>query len=76
MGSLECISKVLQVDISYFFEEDVIEHLADETMKYEKNPDFKNFMFGFSRDIARGMKLEEAVSKNMDRFKPKTSNNI
>lgn len=62
---LENIAKELGVDISFFFEDIIIEKLVDEILKRPENPDLKTFMFGFSRDIAKGMKLEEAVYKNM-----------
>lgn len=67
LETLERISEVLQVDITYFFEEELTDRLVDEIMKHEQNPDLKGFMFGFSRDISKGMKLEEAVFKNMDK---------
>ena len=63
LGTLESISKEMGVDISYFFEGDVVERIADEIMKHEKNPDLRSFMFGFSRNIAKGDKLENAIGK-------------
>lgn len=63
--TLYSISKILRVDISFFFEDKVIDRFVDEVLKRPENPDLKTFMFGFSRDIAKGMKLEEAVYKNM-----------
>lgn len=66
LSSLIKISKALDVSVSYFFEEEVIERLSDEVMKYEKDPGLKPFMYGFSRDVSKGMKLEESVFKNLN----------
>lgn len=64
--TLELIAKELDVDISYFFEEIIIEKLVDEIISHNKTSDLKNFMFGFSRDISKGLSLKEAVYKNID----------
>ncbi len=64
--TLEKIGKVLDVHPFYFFEEEIIERLTGEVAKNEKNPDLKSFLMGFSRDINKGMKLEDATRKNLD----------
>lgn len=60
------IAKILNVHPFYFFENDIIERLTEEVAKRQENPDLKSFLMGFSRDINKGMKLEEAVQKAID----------
>lgn len=64
--TLEKIGKVLDVHPFYFFEDEIIERLTEEVAKNEKNPDLKGFLMGFSRDVNKGMKLEDATRKNID----------
>lgn len=67
MLMIERIATILAVHPFYFFEGDIVERMAEEITKHSQKTDLKDFMFGFSRDIAKGMKLEEAVYKNMDK---------
>lgn len=62
---LEGIAKYLGVHPLYLLESDVIDRMAESIVNRKENPELKGFMFGFSRDVAKGMKLEEAVYKNM-----------
>ena len=64
---IERIAEILDVDPFYFFEGEIVERMAEEITKHSQKIDLKDFMFGFSRDIAKGMKLEDAVFKNMDK---------
>lgn len=64
--TLESIAKELDVDVSYFFENIVVEKMVDEILRHNKSADLKNFMFGFSRDVSKGMSVKDAVYKNID----------
>lgn len=66
ISTLSEIARELNVSIDYFFEEKIIDRLAEEVMKYDKSGDLKIFLFGFSRDLSKGMKFEDAVRKNQD----------
>lgn len=64
--ALTKIAKILNVHPFYFFENDIVERLTEEVAKSKENPDLKSFLMGFSRDINKGMKLEEAAHKSID----------
>ncbi len=64
--TLNKISKTLNVNISYFFENDIIERLTEEIAKHPQNPDLKSFLMGFSRDVSKGLPVEKAALKNIN----------
>lgn len=66
ISTLEKIGKVLDVHPFYFFENDIIDRLTEEAAKYPQNPDLKSFLMGFSRDVSKGMPVEQAAHKNID----------
>lgn len=64
--ALEKISKELGVKLSYFFEGEIVELLADEILKRDKNPDIKSFILGLSRDLSKGIEFDRAIWKNQE----------
>ncbi len=67
LNTLKRISGYLGVHSSYFYEDIIVQRFTEEIIKYPQNPDLKGFMIGFSRDISKGVKLQDAVFKNIDR---------
>lgn len=64
--TLEKIGIILKVHPFYFFENDIIERLTEEVTRHSPNPDLKSFLMGFSRDVSKGMPLDQAAYKNID----------
>jgi transcriptional regulator with XRE-family HTH domain len=64
----ENIAKFLKVHTFYFFEDDIIERLSEETRKYTDvdKLSVKEFLMSLSLDVKKGMKIEDAAYKNID----------
>ncbi|MBK6833797.1 MAG: helix-turn-helix transcriptional regulator [Bacteroidetes bacterium] len=63
---LEDIAKFLNVPVSYFFENELVDLLTEEVLKYDKNPDLKSFLLGFSREISKGWNAQDAAGRAID----------
>lgn len=70
---LNKIAEILKVQPFYFFENEIIDRFTEEVAKNSQNPDLKSFLMGFTRDVNKGMALEEATRKNLD---PKGYNSV
>lgn len=66
MVLLQKIASVFGIKPFYFFENDIIERLTEEIAKHPQNPDLKSFLMGFSRDVSKGLSIEQAAYKNID----------
>lgn len=64
--TLAQIAHELEVPIHYFFEELILDRLAEEALRHPNGNEVKLFLSSLSRDISKGIKLEDAVWKNID----------
>ena len=63
---IQAIAKIFGVHPFYFFENAIVERLTDEIVKHQQNPDLKGFLLGFSKDVNKGMQIEDAANKNIN----------